>query len=68
MVTNETGSLTKDAITKYNNSPYHCPYCESSDICANDFNEETGRQKVLCNNCKESWNDIFKFSGIEEVQ
>lgn len=43
---------------------YICPFCKSENITTESF-DESYTQKVMCNDCKKSWCDIFKLIDIE---
>lgn len=57
--------LTKKAIEKYVNSPYHCPYCGSENITSEFFEPEGNYQTVQCDDCKEKWDEVFELVTIE---
>ena len=46
-----------------------CPACGSSNLSGNSVQVESGVawQGVECDDCKASWNDVFKLIGYEEL-
>jgi len=51
----------------YVKSPYHCPYCNSENIRARDFEtyHDTFTQKVECPDCGKQWTEIYTLTGVE---
>ena len=62
--------LTKDQKDRYVESPYRCPYCNSSSIEWQDspnLNDSELDIEVGCNDCHMRWTEIYTISGIEET-
>jgi transcription elongation factor Elf1 len=60
--------LTTAQKAKYLKSPNHCPFCESEDISAWNWDGESSRQDVVCEHCGERWYDIYKLVDIERFE
>ena len=47
-----------------------CPFCDSDQIEGNEWNADSGSatQEVECNDCGESWLDVYKLVSIEQKQ
>ena len=45
----------------------HCPFCQSTDITASPFEGDTKSQQVNCDNCGETWYDLYKLIDIQEA-
>lgn len=58
--------LTQEAISKYLKSPYHCPFCESDNITALEWEPEQSGQIVECNACGKRWWDVYQLVTIED--
>jgi transposase-like protein len=60
--------ISETARKAYMNDPNHCPHCECEDVTGGPFQSDskTAWQSVTCNNCNESWNDIYTLTDIEE--
>lgn len=62
------GRLVKleKAKADYLQSPNHCPFCDSEDISAGKEFPESGTlyQEVDCNNCNETWTEVYKLVTI----
>jgi hypothetical protein len=47
-----------------------CPFCGSHEIEASSFEVEengTASQRVYCNGCDRSWDDLYTLTGAEEI-
>ena len=51
----------------YLKSPHHCPYCNSQNICAREFetDHDTLPQKIECPHCGKQWTEIYTLTGVE---
>ncbi len=61
--------MTKKQIKDYIEDPNHCPFCNSEDIEAGDYDFE-GREvwsEVRCNACKKRWRDTYRLKEVEEI-
>ena len=60
---------TEEQKKKYmDNGGGICPKCGSTDISGSCFDVESelsAWQPVVCNNCGEQWNDIYKLVDVE---
>jgi hypothetical protein len=62
--------MNKKQIEAYIKDPNHCPFCNSEDIKAGDYDFD-GRQgwiEVSCNFCGKKWRDIYQLKEVEEIQ
>jgi transcription elongation factor Elf1 len=55
----------KQYLKKFN----HCPACLSTDITGGELNVDcnTARQKISCNTCGATWNDLYKLIGYADL-
>ena len=64
--------LTKDQIAEYlNNGGAVCPYCGNNAVVASGETKAVGieaRQQIVCFKCNKEWVDVYKLTGIEEVE
>jgi transcription elongation factor Elf1 len=49
----------------YLKNPYHCPYCNSDQIVALEFNGESLRQTVECQDCGREWTEVFTLTDVK---
>jgi len=66
MATKKHIELTDEQRAAYVESPFHCPFCGSTNILAGD-SEADGRnvyQNVDCQNCGSYWTEEYTISGI----
>lgn len=47
-----------------------CPVCESTDIVGGSVEVNAGSawQKISCNDCDATWNDVYKLVGYAELE
>jgi len=47
----------------------HCPVCGSADCVGGAVEIEFNRafQPCQCNECHAEWNDVYKFTGCEDI-
>ncbi len=67
---NKEETLTEEMKRAYINSGGNiCPYCQSDDITAEDTDYFGSSQstRVLCNDCKRYWFDIYILTDIQEA-
>ena len=62
--------LTKEQQEAYNSDPSKCPFCGSTNFDGQRIQVDgnTAWQDVDCNDCGESWTDIYTFSGISHEE
>ena len=60
--------LTPEKKEEYIQNPNTCPYCDSEDINAGDFECDAnyGWVEVSCEGCEKRWQDLFTLTGIAE--
>lgn len=48
----------------------HCPVCGSSDISSDrvEIDGSQGYGNVTCNKCNSTWTDIYRLTGIDNVE
>ncbi len=52
----------------YLKSPFHCPYCNSDKIVAQEFNGESLGQTVECQACGREWKEVFTLTDVEPIE
>ena len=57
--------LTQEQIDNYVANPFHCPFCDSDRIAAEDFNSETNSMDISCHKCDNQWKEVFELKTIE---
>lgn len=61
--------LTVEQKKKYLESgAQHCPFCESEDISGDATFDAEGTeawQRVVCLDCSEEWQDVYKLADVE---
>lgn len=63
--------LTQEQIQMYLAAGgLRCPYCGSTQIQGNEWNADSGSatQEVGCNDCDESWLDVYSLVGVESIE
>ena len=53
---------------QYKKQPYLCPYCQSTNIEALEWDSEASEQKVKCSDCGKQWWDTYVLTGYEEIK
>jgi transcription elongation factor Elf1 len=61
--------MTAKQKKAYLKCSHKCLYCESDNITAGNVEVDDGVaiQRVICNNCYKSWNDIYRLVNVEEI-
>lgn len=52
---------------EYIKNPSKCPFCDSDDIIAQEWDGDLSSQRVYCNTCNKSWADLYKLTGYTEL-
>jgi transposase-like protein len=61
--------LTPEEVQDYvDNFGTYCPYCESENIDAGNWDIGTGQfwQIITCHSCNKKWTDVYTLTGLDE--
>jgi len=61
--------ITKKIKEKYFNDIERCPFCGSSKLTGDGFDAGDNQvwREIDCDDCNESWREIFTLTDIEEI-
>lgn len=60
--------MTKAAEAAYLKSPFHCPYCKSTNIDADapDAQEHAIYVTCMCGDCRRTWVDRYNITSVDD--